>query len=135
MPDLSIAPYIGAGIVLFLLALGFLRIGLMGAWPLVLVSLACLGVIAILPTSYRSGVAAAEWVKSLEGKSPDRDLTEGELLRFGPSAEGGEVFGSDDAERRLYCVHFRDGSLVAALEAWKNGELQPVNAIDLCAEA
>lgn len=135
MPDLSIAPYIGAGIVLFLLALGFLRIGLMGAWPLVLVSLTCLGIIAILPTSYRTGVAAAEWVKSLEGKSPDRDLTEGELLRFGPNAEDGEVYRADDAERRLYCVHFYDGSLMAALETWENGELRPVDARDLCAEA
>ena len=135
MSDPSVLPYIGAGAVLFLLALGFLRMGVMWAWPFALASVACLGVISILPISYRSSVEEAEWVKSLEGRPPNRGLTKSELQRFGPDAEGGDLYRADDAERRLYCVQFRDGRQMAALKAWEEDELRPLESTDLCADA
>lgn len=135
MSDPSALPYIGAGIVLFLLALGFLRMGVVWAWPFALASVACLGVILILPVSYRSSIEEAEWVKSLEGRSPNRGLTESELRRFGPGAEGGDLYRTDDTERRFYCVQFRDGRQVAVLKSWEEGELRPLEGTELCADA
>ena len=52
-----------------------------------------------------------------------------------PGAEGGDLYLTDDTERRFYCVQFRDGRQVAVLKSWEEGELRPLEGTELCADA
>ena len=127
-------PYIGAGVALFLLAIGFFRSRPLGLWPLAVVSTACLVAVAILPMSYKSAVEDAEWVRSLDTRSPRRDLSPGELRRFGITAENGVIYATNDAGRQLYCIRYADGDILAALETRGSRNLEVLEGIGLCSD-
>lgn len=134
MSDPSVFPYIGAGALLLLLAIGFFRFRFMGAWPLLTVSATCLGVIAILPMSYISAVETAEWVRSLDARTPRRDLSASELRRFGPTAQHGVIYAADDTGRRLYCIRYGDGDLLTALETRGSKNWDALNGSGPCSD-
>jgi len=134
MPVPSVFPYIGAGVLLFILAIGFFRLRDFGAWPLTAASAVCLGVIGILPMCYNSAVDTADWVWSLDERSPRRSLSQNEIERFGLNAKSGVIYAASDGARKLYCIHYGNGDLLTALETKGSKDWDVLEDIGLCSD-